>query len=704
MLRQPLLFIFISAFIIFISILFIQGGPVLANPDSSLNKSAVSALEKASLSMEKAAVSLEKIGKNLENNIFQSGYKAGYADGYKAGSNGTGVNENLISRSNIPESDSAPAIDLSAIKSNLDASIAKQIADLKWESNSNYRGFGSKDAKKGGTLTYASTNYPPTLRTIGKNANTAFLFMIKELCYESLLKMDYSDYSYAPNLADRWAVSKDKQSFFFHIDPKAKWMDGKPVIARDIVSTWVLMTDPGIDDPFTNDYWSKYDKPVAISDNIVMVRSKEADWRAFMSIAVTFFVLPDHVIGNLSGKDFLNQYQFKMLPGSGPYTYESHRVNEDICLKKRDNWWQSDYPRKIGLYNFGRLKFIFIEDENLLKEKFKKGDLDWFHVNVAREWHQEFIPGRLEQLAKGWIQKRKIYTHRPIGVSGIAFNMRNAPFDDWRVRLAIAHLYNREKMMDKLFFNEYEYIDSAYPNSPYANPDNPKIRFNPDKAVELLEEAGWKQSSRNSNGILMKEGQPFVITMNYLAKSSERILTIFQEDLKDVGIELNLKMVTWATDLKEVGERNFTLSSRAYTGLLFPNPEGQLHSKFADQKHNNNIFGFKNSRVDELCEAYNMEYDQSKRIKMLREIDSILMNEHAWVYGWYAAHTRLLFWNKFGMPPFVLGKVEDQRSIVEYWWFDDKKATQLEKAIETNSNLPVGEEIVRWWDENYKKQ
>ena len=91
--------------------------------------------------------------------------------------------------------------------------------------------------------------------------------------------------------------------------------------------------------------------------------------------------------------------------------------------------------------------------------------IDWMQVNVAREWHQEFVPAKMSAIANGWMQRRKVYTHRPVGVSGIAFNIRKPPFDDIRVRKAFSHLYNREKMMDKLFFNEYEFLDSHYPNS-----------------------------------------------------------------------------------------------------------------------------------------------------------------------------------------------------------------------------------------------
>jgi microcin C transport system substrate-binding protein len=604
------------------------------------------------------------------------------------------INAATISPASMQASNSA------ALPAAAQKSPQELLASLKWETNETYKGFGSRNAKKGGTLSCVETSFPPTLRTVGKNANSTFRSMMVGLCYEGLLDLDPITFNYAPNLAKRWAIADDKLSFFFEIDERARWSDGKPVVASDVVKTWELYTDAGIEDPFSIDYWNKYEKPVAVSDRIVMVKSKQLNWRAFMSFAF-MTILPGHVLENLDGKKYLQEYQFKLMPGSGPYTYESSKVNEEIILTRRKDWWQKDVEKNTGYYNFDKLHFIFIQDENLVKEKFKKGELDWVYVNVAREWHQEFIPAMMPQIAKGWVQRRKIYTHRPIGTSGIAFNIRRPPFDDIRVRKAFAHLYNREKMMDKLFFNEYEYLDTFYPNSPYENPGNPRIRFDPEKAVELLEEAGWLQKNRDADGWLVKDGKRFEISLNCVQKSSERIFTIFQEDLRDIGIKLNIKQVTWATDIKEIGERNFEISSRAYGGLLFPNPESSLHSKFADLNNNNNIWGFKNKRVDEICEAYPLMFDPQERIAAVREIDGIVCSEHLYALGWYAAHNRILYWNKFGMPDYVLAKTDDQRSLVSLWWFDDEKARTLEKAKAAKTTLESGPEIVKWWDENY---
>ena len=589
---------------------------------------------------------------------------------------------------------------IAGVYDGINPEILAMFSDLKWETNTEFEGLGSRNAKKGGTLKYAETSYPPSLRTVGKNANSTFNSMLTGLCYESMLDLDPITFNYVPNLAKRWAIADDKVSFFFELDENARWSDGEPVVAEDIVKSWELYTDPGIEDPFSIDYWNKYEKPVALSKSVVMIKSKQLNWRAFMSIGF-MTVLPGHIIAKIDGKTYLTEYQNKLMPGSGPYAFESSKVNEEIILNRRRDWWQKDQIKNIGYYNFDRLHFIFIQDDNLVKLRFKKGELDWIAINVAREWHQEFIPAMLAELAYGYIQKRKIYTHRPIGTSGVAFNMRKPPFDDIRVRQAFAHLYNREKMMDKLFFNEYEYLDSFYPNSPYANPDNPKTRYDPDKAVELLEAAGWLQKNRDRDGWLFKDGKRFELSINYVQKSSERILTIFQEDLRDIGIKLNLKQVTWATDIKEVGERTFELSSRAYGGLLFPNPESSLHSKFADKKNNNNIWGFKNARVDEICAQYPLMFDPKERIKAVREIDGIVTREHLYALGWFSASTRLLYWNKFGMPDYVLSKTSDQRSIASLWWFDDEKDKVLQEARRNKTRLDRGPEEIRWWDENY---
>ncbi|MDD2998972.1 MAG: hypothetical protein PHV05_07895, partial [Candidatus Riflebacteria bacterium] len=107
-----------------------------------------------------------------------------------------------------------------------DAEMKARLAALKWETNDTYKGFGSRDAKKGGTLTCVETSFPPTLRTVGKNANSTFTSMMTGICYESMLDLDPITYNYAPSLATRWAVADDKVTFYFDLDERARLSDG----------------------------------------------------------------------------------------------------------------------------------------------------------------------------------------------------------------------------------------------------------------------------------------------------------------------------------------------------------------------------------------------------------------------------------------------------------------------------------------------
>src|SRR5205823_4629118 len=106
---------------------------------------------------------------------------------------------------------------------------------------------------------------------------------------------------------------------------------------------------------------------------------------------------------------------------------------------------------------------------------------------------------------------------------------------------------------------------------------------------------------------------------------------IYQEDLRKVGITLNLRLVTFETMIKLTDDRNFDMVSAAYTGVLFPSPEQELASSLADVKNTNNITGFKNKRADEIIAAYKTEFDFNKRAALLRELDGIVMAEHHWI-------------------------------------------------------------------------
>ncbi len=558
------------------------------------------------------------------------------------------------------------------------------IAGIVWESNESYEADGDPRAKKGGTFRYGAESYPPTVRTVGKNSNDATLSLVESLVYQSLLSINANPTYYYPCLADQWSIGEDKKTYYFKLDPDAKWADGQPVRAQDFVATWDLLTDKGIQDPFRNQFWQKIERPVALSDSVVMVRSKEVSWQTFLYVATQLFVFPEHVLKGMDGAKFLKEYNNRMILGSGPYAFDSAERPRNIIFKRRKDFWGLNKKWAAGLYNFDKIVFQFVADENLNWEKFKKGESDYTVINIARRWVQEMD---FDSVLQGHIVRRKVFNYKPTGTQGFSFNIREFPFDDINIRKAFAYAWNRDLLMDKLMFNEYDFTDSYFQNSAYMSPDIPKVRYDPEKAKKFLKESGWVK--RNTDGYLVKDGKELAVTLNYVGKGIEKFFTVYQEALKELGIRLNLQEVTWATNIKEVGQRNFKLTYGAYTGSSFPNPEYSFHSRYADQPDSGNRWGYKNARVDEITSQYMVEFDPEERVKLLRELDSIVNNDYLMAYAWYAPAERLAYWNKFGMPEKVLTKTGDYRTVFSLWWYDEDKAKALKSGISSNSSLPL---------------
>ena len=582
------------------------------------------------------------------------------------------------------------------------------IKSIKWETNKKPSVLGSKHAKKGGTLRLGSALYPTNLRAYGPNSNYVINHYINQIVHETLLRIDPVTLEYISGLADKWFVTNDKKTFFFHIDEHGRWQDGEPVTAFDVAATWDFLVDDGLKDPFAQDMMKKFERPVALTKNIVMVKPKKIGWQEFLNFsAIEFLVLPQHILQNLTHERYLRNFNDKLLLGSGPYEFEKATPNQDIVLKRNPNWWGADLPVNRGLYNFDRIEYIFYTEETVMNEKFKRGDIDLIYVRVARKWVRDFVPEKIPKIKNNHIIKQRIFVNAPQGLSGYYFNLREEPFNDIRVRKALCMLYNREAMTEKLFFNEYKFQDSHFPNSPYENKNNPKTRYNPTEAIKLLEEAGYSQKNLNNEGYILKDGTVFEFDFNVVSSGDSRIETLFQEELKAVGIKVNLKKVTWAQHIKDLDERNFkVMGGIQFTSTPFPPPEEVYHSKFADKKNTNNMWGFKNKRVDQICEEYNREYDLKKRIKLIQELDSIVTNQYTTILYFYSDNLRILYWNKFGVPEFVFpsvfydGRVTDRevQSSIAFWWYDEEADKALQTAIENDLPLPGKPAEVRYWE------
>jgi microcin C transport system substrate-binding protein len=318
-------------------------------------------------------------------------------------------------------------------------------------------------------------------------------------------------------------------------------------------------------------------------------------------------------------------------------------------------------------------------------------------VNIPRQWLQEL---NFDRVQRGLIQKAKVFNDAPVGTRGLAFNTRKAPWNDVKVRQALTHLLNRELFIEKVFFNEFVPLNSYHPGL-YENPNNPKSEYDPQLALKLLAEAGWKD--RDGQGRLVRNGQPLTAEVIYANRANEQWLTIFQEDLRKAGIGLNLRFLTPETLFQLTAEHKFDLAGLGWTGLTFPNPETSFSSKLADQTDTNNITGVKNRRIDELLDVYDKEFDQVKRIAIIREIDGILASEHHYILTWEEPFQRMAFWGKFGHPEGYLTRLGDYREPSSLWWIDPQREQQLNRAMADPSvQFEVGPVDKRYWQEYAK--
>lgn len=567
-----------------------------------------------------------------------------------------------------------------------------------WETNTDFDLIGDPRAVKGGVFREHQAYFPGTFRIYGPESNLAAFSVIQNLVYETLLGLHPTTLAYIPALATHWQVSPDKLTYRFRIDPNARFSDGQPVTAEDVVASWSFVMDKGLQDPMNVLVYSKFEKPVSESKYIVRVKSNVLNWRNFLYFSASLPILPAHVLKTVDGARYLKEYNFKLLPGSGPYVLNEADIEKgrSITMRRRNDYWGEKQRRNIGTGNFDEIREIIVRDDNLAFEMFKKGDLDYFYVNVPRQWVQEL---NIDRVQRGLIQKAKVYTNAPVGTRGLAFNTRKAPWDDVRVRQAFTHFLNRKLFIEKIFFNEPVPLNSYYMGF-YENPSNPTNEYNPQLALKLLSDAGW---TRNAQGQLTRNGQPLGAEVIYANRANEQWLTIYQEELRKAGIRLNLRFLTPETLFQLTAEHRFDLAGLGWTGLTFPNPETSFASTLADQKDTNNITGLKNARIDQILELYDKEFNQEKRAALIREIDGILANEHHYILTFAEPFQRMAFWNKFGHPEHYLTRLGDYREPPTLWWFDPQKDQQLRRALTDPSvkfDVRSGED--RYWLEYAK--
>ena len=522
---------------------------------------------------------------------------------------------------------------------------------------------------KGGTIRFNGAQPPKSFNAYLDTSQ--YSAMVFDLMYETLLEMDDETGELKGALAKKWTVSADGREFVFELDDAAKWSDGTPVTAADVKWTFDAVMDAKNDTGPWKTMLAMFESPEILADGRVrFVKRGDSprDWRDLLNCAM-FWILPRHAFGEkpMSLFDFT-----QAVSGKAYWIYRAEPMVETE-LRRHGKWWRQEREDCRSLMNFDRIILRYYADNENAFEALKKRKIDVYPVYTARIFTEE-TGGEVFQ--RNFILKRRVRNHAPIGFQGFAMNMRRAPFNDVRVRRAMAYLLDRETMNRTMMNNAYFLLSSYYPDIyDEAHPcRNEFYAYDLERAKRLLAEAGYEKG----------------FEFNFLSRGTteDKFLALYTQALKECKIKMNIVRKDFAGWMRDVDSFNFDMTWAAWGSGTVKYPELQWSSKEADRKGSNNITGFKSAAVDRLIEGEKLLSTAAERTEAYRKIDALIAAEVPYVLLWQTDSTRLLYWNKFGMSAEPLGRYSREEAILSRWWYDIDRAEELEHAIDRNSYLP----------------
>lgn len=541
----------------------------------------------------------------------------------------------------------------------------------------------SKEARPCGAITLWGSAMPKSFN-MWEDYNS-FSAELMGMMFEPLVSLHSTEDKEVGILADSWSVGEDGKTFTFHVDPRAKWSDGKSITAEDVQYYYDVIMDEKNLTPIFKVGLSRFDRPEVVDSLTIKMTAKEIHWGNFWE-AAGMLAFPKHA---WQGKDF-NQIRYDFPVVSGPYIIKTFREDRYVELARRADWWGFKKNWNRGKYNFQKIRYRFMNDQTKALEAFKKQDFNAYAIYTSSIWMKQTD---FDAVQKGWAVKQRIFNKEPIGFQGMAINMRKPEYQDVRVRRALNFMLNREAMNEKYMYGQYFLQNSYYPDL-WPNNTNPKAtmyKFNPDSARALFAEAGYKV---NGQGVLEKDGKPFAI--NFITSSEDlRHLTLFQEDLKKIGVVATIEQMSQSTLRKRLDDADFDLYWVNWGAGRLRDPEASWSSKTAMDKGTNNLSGLQDAVVDSLIELQKTEFDLAKRNEILKALDNRLSEIVPYVLMWQSDHHRILYWNRYGMPEKVLDNFNREDAIPVYWWVDPVKSAALDKAMKAGEALPIPEYDVK---------
>jgi len=544
------------------------------------------------------------------------------------------------------------------------------------------------DAPKGGLFRQAAIGTFDSLNPFIAKGNPASGL---GLTYDTLtVKSDDEPFTEYGLLAESIQMPEDRSWVIFHLRPEARWHDGEPVTAEDVVFSYKALVEQG--SPLYSRYYADVTEAKALDQWRVKFSFGEGTNKELPLILGQLQVFPKHYWGD---RDF-SKTTMEPPVTSGPYRIKSMDPGRSITYERVDDYWAKDLPVNRGRFNFGLMRYDYYRDATVALTAFKSGEYDFRLENISKNWATQYTGPPFDS---GAIIKETIEHRIPAGMQCFVMNQRRELFADRRVRLALAQAFDFEWTNEHLFYGMYQRTKSYFENSELASRGLPTpeelellephredlwpevfekayeppttaqpggLRANLRKALALLREAGWEVR----DGILVdsRTGEPFEFEILLVSPNWERVVLPFAQNLKRLGITANVRLVDTSQYINRLRDFDYDMFVNVFGQSLSPGNEQRWywHSEAADMPGARNYCGIRNKAVDALTGLVISAPTREALITRCKALDRALLWGHYVIPNWYSGVYNVAYTRKVRhadkLPPYGLA--------LDTWWID----------------------------------
>lgn len=514
------------------------------------------------------------------------------------------------------------------------------------------------DAPKGGKVTYGVVGTfdsvrPFIVRSMRTHARGVIDLEYGNLVYETLMQRSQDEpFTMYGLLAETVEWDPDRSFIQFNINPKARWSDGVPVTADDVIFTMELLRDKGR--PPYSTRLNRVASMEKVGPLSVRFTFNDQSNREFPLILSRSPVLPKHA----TDAETFDQSTLEPGIGSGPYLISEIKPGERITFKRREDYWAKDLPIKRGIDNYDEIAVEYFLSETAQFEAFKKGVFDIYPDGSATNWARGYD---FPAVTSGEIVRKEYDSQTPSGMYGFVFNTRKKLFEDVQVRRALTMLFDFEWANRSLYDNAYKRTHSFWDGSdlssygkpadarereilaPYPDAVLPEImdgtwtlpvtdgsgrdRKIQRAALTLLQDAGY---SIDNGKLLDADGQHFTFDLMTQNEGQEKLAIAFQRSLSALGIEMTIRTVDDAQYQQRSQTFDYDMIMKAFSSSLSPGAEqiNRWGSASRDQQGSFNFSGAASPALDAAIDALLNARTADDFRSSVRAYDRVLLSGH----------------------------------------------------------------------------